>query len=262
MTASRCVRLALWLIVVAVPATASEPQRRCAAIKTQAAGRHYQCRATESGKAAPNLGRCDAQLDRKFASAERRAAGQCPNTGDGAVILQASAAAADPLAAVLAGNAALAARFVDNGDGTVSDTRTGLMWEKLSDDGGIHDQDTTYSWADAMAVKIAALNSATFAGHGDWRLPNINELRTIVPIRTHQQEEGFSPLAFHRDCAPGCTILTCSCTSEGYASALWTSTTYHPAPADAWGIETFSSTAQAYPKSSFPGRVRAVRGGS
>lgn len=262
MHTSRYTRLALWLIVVAVPATASEPQRRCAAIKTQSAGRHYQCRAIESGKAAPNLGRCDDHLDRKFGNAERRAAGQCPNTGDLAAVQQASAAVADPLAAALAGNAALAARFVDNGDGTVSDTRTGLMWEKLGDDGGIHDQDTTYSWVDAMSVKIAALNGAAFAGHGDWRLPNINELRTIVAIRTHQQEEAFSPLAFQRDCVPGCTVLTCSCTSSGFNYAFWTSTTYHPAPAEAWTIETYSSTTFHHPKTGATGRVRAVRGGS
>ena len=37
-------------------------------------------------------------------------------------------------------------RFVDNGDGTITDTKTGLQWEKKSDDGTIHDQDDTYTW--------------------------------------------------------------------------------------------------------------------
>jgi hypothetical protein len=38
-------------------------------------------------------------------------------------------------------------RFVDNGDGTVTDTRTGLMWEQKTDDGSIHDKDNVYTWS-------------------------------------------------------------------------------------------------------------------
>jgi hypothetical protein len=36
-------------------------------------------------------------------------------------------------------------RYQDNGDGTVTDKNTGLVWEKKSDDGGIHDMDNLYS---------------------------------------------------------------------------------------------------------------------
>ena len=63
---------------------------------------------------------------------------------------------------------------MDNGDGTITDTKTGLMWEKLSDDGSIHDKDTAYTWANAFAVKVATLNGGGgFAGHTDWRVPNV-----------------------------------------------------------------------------------------
>ena len=31
--------------------------------------------------------------------------------------------------------------YVDNGDGTVTDVNTGLVWEKLSHDGSVHDED-------------------------------------------------------------------------------------------------------------------------
>jgi len=50
--------------------------------------------------------------------------------------------------------------YVDNGDGTITDVNTGLMWEKLDDNnvGGIHDKDNYYNWANAFAVKIATLN--------------------------------------------------------------------------------------------------------
>ena len=38
-------------------------------------------------------------------------------------------------------------RFTDNRDGTVTDTKTGLQWEKKSNDNGIHDTDNTYTWS-------------------------------------------------------------------------------------------------------------------
>jgi hypothetical protein len=38
-------------------------------------------------------------------------------------------------------------RYVDNGDGTVTDTETGLMWEKKDNGGGLHDQNAFHRWA-------------------------------------------------------------------------------------------------------------------
>ena len=39
--------------------------------------------------------------------------------------------------------------YTDNGDGTITDNNTGLMWEKLSHDGSIHDVNNTDTWDDA-----------------------------------------------------------------------------------------------------------------
>ena len=69
--------------------------------------------------------------------------------------------------------------YTDNGDGTITDNTTGLIWEKLTDDGTIHDKDNVYTWAQAFQ-KVADLNTANFAGHNDWRLPNVNELQTLA----------------------------------------------------------------------------------
>ena len=60
-------------------------------------------------------------------------------------------------------------RFVDNGDNTITDLATGLMWVKdvASIGGGFS---TTATWADA----ITACEGLTYAGQTDWRLPNCN----------------------------------------------------------------------------------------
>src|SRR5436189_5183166 len=58
--------------------------------------------------------------------------------------------------------------YTDNGNGTVTDNNTGLVWEKLSMDGSVHDVSTTYPWANAFAQHVATLNSTNFAGHNNW----------------------------------------------------------------------------------------------
>ena len=58
-------------------------------------------------------------------------------------------------------------RFVDNGDGTVTDNNTRLVWQKL--DGG----EMTYEKA------VAYCDSLTLAGYTDWRLPTGIELFSI-----------------------------------------------------------------------------------
>ncbi len=70
--------------------------------------------------------------------------------------------------------------YTGNGDGTITDNNTKLVWEKQSGGGSIHDIDNVYTWADAFAVHVAGLNAANFAGHNDWRLPNVKELLSII----------------------------------------------------------------------------------
>jgi len=60
-------------------------------------------------------------------------------------------------------------RFVDNGDGTITDKATGLTWMKA-------DSGKTMDWPSAL--KYA--EEMEFAGYDDWRLPNAKELQSIV----------------------------------------------------------------------------------
>ena len=79
-------------------------------------------------------------------------------------------------------------RYTDNGDGTISDAQTGLMWSKCSygqpydgtdtdNDGLICDGSPAFgNWQQAFAWAA----DSTDYGYSDWRLPNIKELGSIV----------------------------------------------------------------------------------
>jgi hypothetical protein len=65
--------------------------------------------------------------------------------------------------------------FVDNGDLTVTDNATGLMWAK--DDSG-----SAMPWLQALAF-VQKMNDENYLGYSDWRLPNAKELQSIVDYR-------------------------------------------------------------------------------
>jgi hypothetical protein len=90
----------------------------------------------------------------------------------------------------LAGTSCAQPRFADQGDGTVLDNLTSLVWEKKSDDGGVHDKDDLYTWSapgsfdetgTAFSSFLPALDAVTFAGSAGWRVPTLAELQTILP---------------------------------------------------------------------------------
>jgi len=60
-------------------------------------------------------------------------------------------------------------KFVDNGDGTISDKATGLMWQKSDNGEGLN-------WKNALMYA----ENLTLANYDDWRLPNAKELQSIV----------------------------------------------------------------------------------
>jgi hypothetical protein len=67
-----------------------------------------------------------------------------------------------------------AAFFADNGDGTVTDGCTGLMWQKdTADEDG---QPAELEWCRALSY----CENLSFAGHDDWRLPNVRELQSLA----------------------------------------------------------------------------------
>ncbi|UCE80000.1 MAG: DUF1566 domain-containing protein [Nitrospiraceae bacterium] len=72
------------------------------------------------------------------------------------------------LAVVLMGVHAFAGKLTDNGDGTVSDKSEGLMWQQA--EGGLK------KWQEAVTY----CENMSLGGHDDWKLPTIDQLRSMV----------------------------------------------------------------------------------
>ena len=71
-------------------------------------------------------------------------------------------------------------RFADNQDGTITDTMTGLVWLKNA---GCFNPSV---WGDALAAVSALASGACGltdrSAAGDWRMPNLNELESLVDV--------------------------------------------------------------------------------
>ncbi|MBN1422789.1 MAG: DUF1566 domain-containing protein [Planctomycetes bacterium] len=83
-------------------------------------------------------------------------------------------------------------RFVDNADGTVSDTCTGLMWEKdtpMPPSAYDPDQGGRIQWP--MALRYC--EDLELAGYDDWRLPNVLELATLIDNWTRSEDRWPGP---------------------------------------------------------------------
>jgi hypothetical protein len=71
-------------------------------------------------------------------------------------------------------------QVADNGEQqTVRDLATGLLWQKPTDN--------HLTWQQALAY----CEGLVYAGHDDWRLPNVNELRSLVNIETFSPPSDF-----------------------------------------------------------------------
>jgi hypothetical protein len=126
----------------------------------------------------------------------------------------------------------LTSNFIDNGDGTITDTATNLMWEKSA--GGAA---TTWDQAKGYCENL------TLGGKSDWRLPTRNELQTIVD---YNRLDPAVDTKYFPDIP------------KSTESHYWTSTTYAKTPGNPWDVFLFNGIINAHYAKTI---VRAVRGG-
>ena len=103
--------------------------------------------------------------------------------------------------------------FHDNGDGTITDRATGLMWAKADSGRGMN-------WEAALAW-VQQGNAEKYLGHSDWRLPNAKELQSIVDYARSPDTTGspaINPLF-------SCTQITNEVGQADYPY-YWTGTTH------------------------------------
>ena len=144
--------------------------------------------------------------------------------------------------------------YTDNFDGSVTDIETGLTWAKCSlgqswvdntPNDGSDDQcggtATTTTWKAALEAAQAA-NGSDYLGHSDWRLPNKNELESLV-------ESACSNPAINSNRFPATPLVY-----------YWTASPYAGSSNGAWGVN-FSHGDVGYVNKRNSNRVRVVRGG-
>lgn len=76
--------------------------------------------------------------------------------------------------------------FVANGDGTVTDRATGLMWSQA-------DSETALNWEAALEW-VQVQNAASYLGHNDWRLPDAKELQSILDYTRSPDTSGSAAI--------------------------------------------------------------------
>jgi ribonuclease BN (tRNA processing enzyme) len=115
--------------------------------------------------------------------------------------------------------------FVDNGDDTITDTATSLMWSKVDSGSEVFDlsefqnSDGSLDWTEALNFA----ENIEFAGYDDWRLPNAKELNSIVDYTKSPDTTNSAAI---NDCFQSTQILNEA--SQNDYPFYWSSTSFNP----------------------------------
>lgn len=113
----------------------------------------------------------------------------------------------------LAGGAAAAERFTDNGDGTVTDNELGLMWGQADNNGNVN-------WHQAEKWVLFTFPYTIGKQYDNWRMPTLSELQSLVDPRRDAP-------GYETDCGQRVSIIPLIRLSCGW---VWTSETDPSAP--------------------------------
>jgi hypothetical protein len=140
-----------------------------------------------------------------------------------------------------------AAQLTINGDGTATDSTTGLTWDRCSygqSNATCDGTPTNFTWPLALTIAVTA-NGANYKGHNDWRLPSKNELESLIDIG-----KTVEPL-----------VDTVIFPNTPAHSIYWTSTPYAGVGGSVWYM-FFDHPLISFGTSSSLYSVRLVRGGA
>jgi len=132
-------------------------------------------------------------------------------------------------------------RFTDNGDGTVKDNLTGLIWLKDANCFGYITWNNALTVSNTLASGSCGLTDGSVAG--DWRLPNRKELESLLDL-----DQTFPALPAGHPF------------SGVQLDYYWSSTTFAGNPSDAWYVDLLYGSVDFYDKG-LTYYVWPVRGG-
>lgn len=112
-------------------------------------------------------------------------------------------------------------RFTDNRNGTVTDKLTGLTWLKQADCFNAMNWSDALSTANTLSAGTCGLTDNSRAGK--WRVPNINELSSLVSIAAMNPALPDSPFSANLG-------------GSGLSSYFWSSSTFAQVPYNAWMV--------------------------
>ncbi len=119
--------------------------------------------------------------------------------------------------------------FTDNGDSTISDIATGLMWVQM-------DSKTTMNWENALNYA----ENLEYAGYTDWRLPDVKELQSIVDYTRSPGTTNSAAI----DPLFSCTEITNEAGQTDYGF-YWSGTTHSNWSSVAGGFASYVSFGRA-----------------
>jgi hypothetical protein len=144
-------------------------------------------------------------------------------------------------------------RFQDNGDGTVTDNLTGLIWTKDAESGPITNWDGALAAAATAADGVFGLSDGSSLG--DWRLPNVNEFRSLVNYHYLNLSMSDAAGTGHQDLfIPASLVFQ----NFGNGYTTWASNTYPLATNNSMSFQGLTGVIRAGGKNN-PGAVWLVR---
>jgi hypothetical protein len=119
-------------------------------------------------------------------------------------------------------------RFTDNGDGTITDDLTGLMWTK-----NVNLADDDKTWQQTLDF-VKGMNAGTYSnfGYTGWRLPNRKELYSLIDFSEY-----------------GPAIPLQNPFNNVLAIYYWSSSTFTSGPGSSWSFSIWDGSVQTGGKS-------------